>query len=93
MKQIKFRTSALRSELSDEEIVTMVFAMTPDVDHLKIIRLLGESPFLFVLKDGGTVEGIVTRVLENAVELRQADGNPIVIIKSAVAAVRRPIPK
>jgi hypothetical protein len=91
MTKIVFKTAALRSELSDDEITTMVFAINPDVDHLKIVRLLGENPFLFVLKDGGTIEGTLTRVLEGAIELRQADGHPVLVLKSAVAAVRRPL--
>jgi hypothetical protein len=74
MKQTKFRVAALPSEVSDLEIATAVFAACPDVQNLKIIREIGESPFVFIFTDGGSVTGTVTRVMKDVVELRQADG-------------------
>jgi len=41
-------------------------------------------------KEGAAFEGVVTAILDHTVELRQADGKPIHVFKSAIAAVRRP---
>jgi hypothetical protein len=79
--------------LSDEEIVSLLLAIDGDLTHIEISEQLPTSEFLLTSKEGASFQGVLIGHDDKTVRLRQADGQIIAVLKSAVAAVRRPIAK
>jgi hypothetical protein len=90
MKGEKMKTTKSYRPLNDEEVVTLMLAMDPDLDHIEIKEQFSDSPFVLLTKEGASFEGVVTGIRDEAVQLRQADGKLLLVKKSAIAAVRRP---
>ena len=74
---------------TDAEIAQMLLLVDPDITHINIETKFPDTPFVLKTKDGD-FEGVITAFREHAVELRQADGKIIYVLKSAVAAIHRP---
>jgi hypothetical protein len=75
---------------TDIEIAQMLLLVDPDISHIEIETKFPDTPFVFTTKEGASFTGVVTAFREHAVELRQADGKRVYVLKSAVAAVSRP---
>ncbi len=75
---------------SDMEIAEALLMLEPELKEISIDPLpLPKDPFVLMTKEGASFEGVITAILDNTVELRQADNKIIHVFKSAVAAVRR----
>jgi hypothetical protein len=77
--------------LTPTEIVSFLLAMDPELDHIEISTQLSSSPFLLITEGGAEIEGVITKVDQDWVKLRQNDGVEIAVFKRSIAAVRRPI--
>ena len=75
---------------TDMEIAQMLLLADPNISHIKIEPRFPDSPFILTTKEGTEFTGVVTAMREHAVEIRQRDGKLVYVLKSAVAAVRRP---
>ena len=87
-----FKVEASR-HLSKQDVVTLMLLLDPEIDHVTLIEKFSDNPFLLVTSEGAGFEGVVVGIDENFVKLRQADGVIINVMKSKIAAVRRPIAK
>jgi hypothetical protein len=76
--------------LSDEEIVSLLLMIDPDLSTIEITQQFSNNPFVLLTKDGASFEGVVVGLREESVQLRQADGKELFVRKSAIVAVRRP---
>ena len=76
---------------SDMEIAEALLMLDPELKEISIDPLpLPKEPFVLMTKEGASFEGTITAVLDNTIELRQADDKIIHVFKSSIAAVRRP---
>ena len=76
--------------LSDEDIVSLMLMIDPDLTHMEISQQFSTSEFVLMTKEGARFQGVMVGITDETVKLRQVDGTIVHVLKSAVAAVRRP---
>jgi hypothetical protein len=81
---------ATTRRLSDAEIFEFMLMLDPDLVDIQIKEDFSEDPIVLLTKEGASFEGVITALRGQAVQLRQADGKVIHVLKSAIAALRRP---
>jgi hypothetical protein len=77
--------------LTDEEIVGLLLLMDPDITHAEIEEQLSTAEFVFVTEQRDFT-GVFIGHDGDTFKLREANGNVLLLKKSAVIALRRPNP-
>jgi hypothetical protein len=77
--------------LSDEEILGLMLMLDGDLTSVQIQEQLPESKFLFVMKGGAEISGVLTAHDSEFMRLRANDGQIVAVRKAEIQAVRRPV--
>jgi hypothetical protein len=75
--------------LSDEDIVHLLLAIDPEISHVEIKEQFSGAEFVFVTEQRDFT-GVFVGHDGDTFQLREANGNVLLLKKSAVIAMRRP---